>query len=163
MHNRLTEGQSGFVEGFGHLYARYGVSITFGRLFGLLLVSDGPVSLDEIAEILRISKSGASVAARELQRAGVIRRHGTPGSRRILYEAVDDMEPVFTATFTRVRDSLNLLEREEPALAAGRGKKRVRQMRELHEFWLEESEGIMDRWRRRLRAERTSEHGRNGR
>jgi hypothetical protein len=64
-----------------------------------------------------------------------------------VYEAVDDMEPIFTATFTRVRDSLALLEREEPTLAEGRGKKRARQMRELHEFWLQESQGILDRWR----------------
>jgi DNA-binding transcriptional regulator GbsR (MarR family) len=146
---KLGKAQRGFVEGFGHLYARYGVSITFGRLFGLLLVSDGPLSLDEIADDLGISKSGASVAARELERAGVIRRHGTPGSRRIAYEAVDDMEPVFNATFTRVRDSLSLLRREEPSLAEGRGKKRVRQMRALHEFWLHESEGVLERWRKR--------------
>jgi predicted transcriptional regulator len=143
---QLTAAERRFVEGFGHLYARYGVSITFGRLFGLLLVSNGPLSLDDIADILGISKSGASVAARELERAGVIKRHGTPGSRRIVYDAVDDMEPVFAATFTRVRDSLALLKREEPTLADGRGKKRVRHMRELHEFWLRESQGILDRW-----------------
>ena len=149
MQNKLNAAQRRFVEGFGHLYARYGVSITFGRLFGLLLVSDGPLSLDDIADMLGISKSGASVSARELERAGVIRRHGTPGSRRIVYEAVDDMEPVFNATFTRVRDSLSLLKREEPTLAEGRGKKRVRQMRALHEFWLQESEGVLERWRKR--------------
>src|SRR6202023_1662651 len=123
--DKVSEAQRGFIEGFGHLYARYGVSITFGRLFGLLLVSNGPLSLDDIADILGISKSGASAAARELERAGVIKRHGTPGSRRIVYDAVDDMEPVFAATFTRVRDSLALLKREEPTLADGRGKKRV--------------------------------------
>jgi len=145
----VNKAQRGFVEGFGHLYARYGVSITFGRLFGLLLVSDGPLSLDDIADILSISKSGASVAARELERAGVIKRHGTPGSRRIVYEAVDDMEPTFTATFMGVRDSLNLLKREETSLAEGKGKHRVREMRELHEFWLRESEGILERWRNR--------------
>jgi len=146
---KLGKAQRGFVEGFGHLYARYGVSITFGRLFGLLLVSDGPMSLDEIADTLGISKSGATVSARELDRAGDILRHGTPGSRHIAYEAVDDMEPVFNATFTRVRDSLSLLRREEPSLTDGRGKKRVRQMRALHEFWLHESEGVLERWRKR--------------
>lgn len=147
--DKLSEAQRGFVEGFGHLYARYGVSIRFGRLFGLLLVSDGPLSLDDIADTLGISKSSASVAARELERAGIIKRHGTAGSRRIVYEAVEDMGPIFTATFTRVRDSLVLLKVGEPALAEGRGKKRVRLMRKLHEFWLQESEGIMERWRRR--------------
>lgn len=138
-----------FCDEFGQVFARYGLTLTFGRVFGLLLLSDDPLSLDEIAAWLNVSKSGTSVAARELERLGVARRLGTPGSRRIRYEANDDLEPVFEAQFARVRDQLGALQRADGLVARGRAKERLRQMKELHEFWLHESGGIMDRWRRR--------------
>jgi hypothetical protein len=78
----LDERRRRFIDDFGRLYARYGLSLTFGRVFGLLLISDDPLSLDAIARALAVSKTGAHVAARELQTAGVARRIGVPGSRR---------------------------------------------------------------------------------
>src|SRR5256712_11578888 len=95
-----------------------------GRVFGLLLASDVPLTLDEIAETLGISKSGASVAARDLERVGVVRRLGTPGSKRVLYEATDEMESTFTGTFARVRDSLRAMQRTETLLRPGRATRR---------------------------------------
>lgn len=133
----------------GHLYARYGLALTIGRVFGLLLASDQPLSLDEIAAHLGVSKSGASVAARDLERVGVVHRMGTQGSRRVLYEATETMESTFTATFARVRDSLNVMKRTQSALPPGKARQRMNQMVEVHEFWLKESDGIVERWRRR--------------
>lgn len=137
------------AEDVGQTYSRYGLSLTVGRVFGLLLASDEPVSLDDIAAQLTISKSGASVAARDLERVGVARRLGTPGSRRVVYEATDTMETTFDATFARIRDSLNMIERAEALLPAGHARKRLRLLRDVHEFWLREIDGIKDRWRRR--------------
>ncbi len=142
----LTESQLCFVEDLGQTYARYGVSLTFGRLMGLLLVSEGMLSLDEIAGRLGISKSGASVTARELERAGVVRRIATPGSRRIFYEATDDMEPMFSAQIARIRDAMGVFKRAEPHLTDGRGGRRMRRVLELHEFWIEETKDIWARW-----------------
>jgi DNA-binding transcriptional regulator GbsR (MarR family) len=148
----LTEVQRCFVEELGQVYARYGLALSFGRVFGLLLVSDEPVSLDEIAVKLGMSKTGASVTARELERAGIARRLGMAGTKKILYEAGDEMDPIFSAMFARIRASLDILRRAEPALARGRAQERLRNMWELHEFWLREADGIMERWRRRSRA-----------
>ncbi|HKF75844.1 MAG TPA: transcriptional regulator [Candidatus Dormibacteraeota bacterium] len=147
MQGGLTNVQRRFVDELGQLYARYGLALSFGRVFGLLLVSDEPVSLDEIAVKLSMSKTSASVTARELERAGVARRLGMAGTRRILYEAGDEMDPVLSAMFARIRASLDILRRAEPALASGRAQERLRTMKELHEFWLREADGIMERWR----------------
>ncbi len=133
----------------GRTYAKYGLALSVGRVFGLLLASNEPLSLDEIAETLDISKSGASVAAREMELVGVVRRLGTPGSRRVLYEATDEMESTFNATFARVRDSLNAMNRAESLLGPGTAKRRMKEMVAVHQFWLRESEGIIGRWRRR--------------
>lgn len=138
-----------FVDGVGSLLSRYGLAATLGRVFALLLISDGALSLDEIAAWLGASKSGTSVAARDLERLGLVRRHLTRGSRRILYEASDDMMPIFEAQFARIREQRRLLEAGETLVAPGRASERVRSMLELHDFWLSESAGIIERWRGR--------------
>jgi len=147
-----VDGQLQIADDIGRLYARYGLALSIGRVFGLLLASDGPPSLDEIAIALGISKSGASVAARDLERVGVVHRLGTPGSKRVLYEATDEMESTFTGTFARVRDSLNAMKRAQSHLGPGKARRRMKEMVEVHEFWLRESTGILDRWRRRRQS-----------
>jgi len=146
---QFDEARRTFIEDFGQLFARYGLAPTFGRVFGLLLMSDQPLSLDNIAGQLRVSKSGVSVATRDLERLGVARRSGSPGSRRVLYEAADNMEPIFEAQFTRIRQSLAIIQRGTGLLPGERAGRRLDRMRELHQFWLEESQGILERWRAR--------------
>ena len=143
-----------FVDELGQLYARYGMSLTFGRTFGLLLITDDPLSLEQIAAQLGASKTGVSVATRELERLGLARRLGARGSKRVLYEASETMEPLFEAQFARIRESLAVLIRGAAILAPGRAKTRVSEMRELHEFWLHEAGGIMARWRQRRASRR---------
>jgi DNA-binding transcriptional regulator GbsR (MarR family) len=148
----LNEERRRFIDDLGQLYARYGISVTFGRVLALLLLSDEPLSLDEIATDLEVSKSAVSVATRDLERVGVARRLGRPGSRRALYEAADDMVPTFQAQFTRVRQSLPIFQRAEQLVKQGRARRRMQELIELHEFWLAESEQMIDRWRRRGRS-----------
>jgi hypothetical protein len=62
------------------------------------------------------------------------------------------MEPIFEGQFARIRVSLDILRRAGAGLAPGPAKERMREMIELHEFWLRESDGIVDRWRRRSEA-----------
>jgi DNA-binding transcriptional ArsR family regulator len=150
----LSEPQRRFVDDLGHLYARYGIPVTFGRVFALLLLSDEPISLDDLAARLEVSKSAVSVTTRDLERVGIVRRLTRPGSRRVLYEANDDMMPIFEATFARVRLSVPVLQQADPLLRPGRAKRRLREMLELHAFWLAEAQGIVDRWRRRRRVAR---------
>jgi hypothetical protein len=59
------------------------------------------------------------------------------------------METTFTATFARVRDALSAMQRAESLLGPGRARRRMKEMVEVHEFWLRESTGILERWRRR--------------
>lgn len=140
-----------FIDDLGHLYARFGLSVTFGRAFGLLVLSDTPVSLEDLAAQLAVSKSAVSVAARELERVGIVRRSTSPGSRRVLYEANDDMVPLFAAMIARLQLSLPVFHAAEPLTDSGPAARRLRDLIELHEFWLSESDGIVERWRQRKR------------
>ena len=140
-----------FVDALGHLYGHFGLSLTFGRAFALLLLLDQPISLDELAQQLEVSKSAVSVATRDLERAGVAHRVTQPGSRRVLYEASDDLVPIFQAQFTRIRQSLPVFQAAVGLPTPGRAAQRLRDVIELHEFWLAEADGILQRWHRRAR------------
>jgi predicted transcriptional regulator len=145
----LSPAQRRFVDDIGQAFARYGLPLTIGRVFGLLLINNEPLSLDEMAAQLKVSKTGTSVAARDLERIGVVRRLATPGSRRILYEADDNMEPIVEAQFARMRYMLTLLQRSDGIAPPGRALQRMRNLQELYEFSLRESDSILERWRER--------------
>ena len=146
---RSNEARIEVADSVGRTYAKYGLPLSIGRVFGLLLASDEPMSLDEIAETLGISKSGASVAARDLERVGGVHRLGATGSKRVFYEATDRMETTFDATFVRIRDALETMKRAEAMLGPGKAGRRMKEMVEVHEFWLRELDGIKERWSRR--------------
>lgn len=84
-----------------------------GRMYGYLLLSDAPVTLDRMVADLRIAKSNASVAARMLEQFGNARRHSEPGSKRIYYSAPE----VFAGPFP---SKAELFDRIVRLLAANR-------------------------------------------
>lgn len=62
-----------------------------GRIFGLLIISDSEISLDEIASTLGASKASASVNTRLLEQKGIIDRVSRPGDRRDYYKIASDL------------------------------------------------------------------------
>lgn len=81
----------------GTFFAGYGLAQSLGLVFGYLLMSPEPATLDDIAEHLGISKSGASTTARTLSTFGMVRRVSERGSRRIRYEPIPAMDGLLTS------------------------------------------------------------------
>lgn len=79
-----------FVGRMGHAAETNGLSPIAGRLFAMLLLSDAPRSLDEIAAFLDVSKASVSTEARRLVERGVIERVRRAGDRRDYYELAPD-------------------------------------------------------------------------
>ena len=80
-----------FTEGMGAASATSGVlSQLQGRIFGVLLLEDHALSLDEIAETLQLSKSNISINIRGLVEWHLVRRVSVPNTRRDHYEAASD-------------------------------------------------------------------------
>lgn len=106
-----------FIEKMGRYFEEEGVPRIAGRLFGLLMVSQTPCSLDDVSERLQVSKGSASTNARLLEQWGVAERVTEPGDRRDFYVLAPDM-PVrmlerqvaqiqrFTTRLVAGRDSL---------------------------------------------------------
>src|SRR3989454_2146932 len=80
-----------FIEGMGAASATSGVlSQLQGRIFAVLFLEDHPLSLDDIAEALQVSKSNVSINVRGLIEWHLVRRVSVPNSRRDHYEAASD-------------------------------------------------------------------------
>lgn len=80
------------LEGFAQLADYFGFSKVMGQLYGTLLLSPKPLSLDDMMERLGISKAGVSMNMRTLEHMGMVRqvwlRGG--GGRRKYYAAETD-------------------------------------------------------------------------
>jgi DNA-binding transcriptional regulator GbsR (MarR family) len=62
-----------------------------GRIFGLLLISEGARSLDELACELQVSKGSVSTNARLLEQRGILERICRPADRRDYYQVPPDL------------------------------------------------------------------------
>ena len=85
------EAANEFIEMMGRHLEEEGTARIAGRLLGLLLLSDDPLSLDEAAERLQVSKGSISMNARLLEGWGVAERVTRPGDRRDFYRIVPDL------------------------------------------------------------------------
>jgi DNA-binding transcriptional regulator GbsR (MarR family) len=74
----------------GHAAESNGLSPIAGRLFAMLLLSEAPRSLDDIAAALEVSKASISTEARRLVERGVVERVRHAGDRRDYYELAPD-------------------------------------------------------------------------
>jgi DNA-binding transcriptional regulator GbsR (MarR family) len=104
----LPSGQRAFVEDMGQHMLGWGISRNTGRIYGYLLLQPGPASLDQIAGAIGMAKSGVSLATRQLVQLGLARGIGERGSRRLLYEALPNLEAIYAA---RNAQALDLMER----------------------------------------------------
>ncbi len=79
-----------FIERMGQLYQHDAMPRIAGRMFGLLLLTPEPLSMDEVAELLQVSKASVSANARLLETTHMIGRVTKPGDRRDYYEVTED-------------------------------------------------------------------------
>jgi DNA-binding transcriptional regulator GbsR (MarR family) len=80
-----------FVERMGLALESDGLPRIAGRIFGLLLISEEALSLDELAAELRVSKASVSTNARLLEHRGVLELVSRPADRRDYYRIPRDL------------------------------------------------------------------------
>jgi len=88
---QLNVGVSQFVESMGMLMERYGVPRIGGRIMGLLMLDDKPLSLDDIAGLLSVSRASVSTNLRMTEMSGMAVKVSRPGDRRDYYVGVEDV------------------------------------------------------------------------
>jgi predicted transcriptional regulator len=147
----LDEAERRFIDDLARLLVPWGVPHTAARVYGYLLLSPSPVSLDHLSENLQVSKSSASVAARLLEMYTLVRRHGVRGSRRVLYEASDNYEGMLAAQNRMLASGAELLKAGARSARSGATRARLGEMAEFYEASLEAMESLLRHWRARRR------------
>src|ERR1022692_2069233 len=124
----MTRAQITFIDDMGQLMAGWGIPRTTGRIYAYLLLQRELATPADIAADLGIAKSGASVAARQLAQLGLARAVGQPGSRRILYEALYNLESIFAARARQMNDLVARLRQGARVASGAQGRQRLQAM-----------------------------------
>ena len=148
----MTKASEQFIERVGLSAEADGLTRIAGRLFGALLLSERPRSLDELAEQLGVSKASVSTDARRLLERGIVQRVGKPGDRRDYYQLVPDF--LVRVIRHRVRrwsefHELALEVREADAMQADTVRERLDYIDAIHAFVLTRLDEALREWEAR--------------
>jgi HTH-type transcriptional regulator, glycine betaine synthesis regulator len=141
MHKSLLAVNESTVAGLGRLAHFFGFSDVMGRLYGTLLLHPEPLSLDDLADGLEISKGSVSMNMRALERWGMANEVWVRGERKKYYVAESDFWKVIRSVLSgremrEVQVALQVLGNSVQKLQAAQGDLTAEE-RELAEFYLE--------------------------
>ncbi len=96
--NDLQIVHDSMLDGLGQLADYFGFSTVMGQLFGTLLLSAEPLSLDDMTARLGMSKASVSTNMRSLERMGMVRQVWVRGGsgRRKYYQVETDFWQIFS-------------------------------------------------------------------
>ncbi len=90
MEDNLTQARENFILGMSRISAFWGFPKAMGAIFGALYLSPTPVSLDELAEQVNVTKGAVSTNVRSLERLGMVHKFDRIGERKDYYTAETD-------------------------------------------------------------------------
>jgi DNA-binding transcriptional regulator GbsR (MarR family) len=85
MNNKMTPMIESFVFHFGEMGSLWGFNRTVGQIYALLVLSKSPVSANDIAETVGISRGNVSMGLKELKSWQLLRTLHKPGDRKDYY------------------------------------------------------------------------------
>ena len=146
----LTPKLERFVLHFGEMGSRWGVNRSVGQIYALLFVSQRPLNADEIAEMLRFSRSNVSMGLKELQSWRLVRLVHQTGDRRDYFESPRDVWEIFRIlveekrkreidpTLTLLREALLEPAQDEQDRYAQQRQREMLELIELATGWFDE-------------------------
>jgi DNA-binding transcriptional regulator GbsR (MarR family) len=96
----LSRARVDMIDSAGRLSQFIGLPRSTGQIYGLLYLSPTPLSLDDIVELLGISKASASTGTRQLTSLRAIRQIWVPGARRDHFQAEPDVAALVRIGYT---------------------------------------------------------------
>lgn len=84
----LTPNLTSFVMHFGEMGSRWGFNRTVGQMYALLVISAEPLTANDIAETLNISRGNVSMGLKELQSWQLVQVSHQPGDRKDYFRAI---------------------------------------------------------------------------
>ena len=88
----FKEAKNKFVQTWGALGSQWGINKTMAQIHALLMVSNEPVSMEDIMEELQISRGNASMNLRGLMDWGIVYKEYKAGERKEFFTAEKDLD-----------------------------------------------------------------------
>ena len=154
---KLSPGVQSFIEKIGDYFTQFCLSRVAGRLLGLVMVVDRPLTLDDMAAALSVSRASVSTNIRMIKAVGFVDQVTIPRDRRDYYQfSADPWEARLRSNLVTAdmfgalaRRGLAAINEEQDGLARAH----LDDMLDFCEFMIEEERGRLQRWRER-RAKR---------
>jgi DNA-binding transcriptional regulator GbsR (MarR family) len=90
MDTKLSEARENFIQGMSRISHFWGFPKAMGAIYGAVYLSPEPASLDELVELVGVSKGAVSTNIRALERLGMVQKHLRLGDRKDYYVAETD-------------------------------------------------------------------------
>lgn len=155
---------SKFIESLGRYFESYGIPRIGGRMMGLLLATEEPLSAENISAMLKVSRASVSTNLRMLLQLGWAEKASFPGDRTTYYvfpengfEKTLAIEVQAIGTLKRFVDQgLNALPKGDSA------RDRLEAMANWADFLIEVWQKALIEWRERQGSaisDQSSDHG----
>lgn len=93
---KLKEAKQKFIDSWGTFGTKWGINRTMALVHGLLLVSDDPITTEDIMDHLKISRGNANMNVRALVDWGLVQKINIAGERMEYFEAEKDIHKAAT-------------------------------------------------------------------
>lgn len=88
-----------FIQMIAKNMTLYGITPSVGRLYGMLYFSEEPMTLDDLRDALKMSKTSMSTGVRALAEMNMVEPAYRKGVRKDLYQSEEDWYKSFTSLF----------------------------------------------------------------
>jgi DNA-binding transcriptional regulator GbsR (MarR family) len=142
-----------FIERLGRLIESEGLPRTAGRMLGLLMISGEPLSIDDVAEELRVSRASVSTNGRLLESLDIAKRVTKPGDRRDYIQISDDpCSSLLSLGVRRLNDMRRAVREMRTAgsqvRAATPMRQRLERMEKFYDLAISKAESVLSAWKR---------------
>jgi DNA-binding transcriptional regulator GbsR (MarR family) len=141
-----------FIERLGRLAEGEGLPRIAGRMMGLLMIAGGPLSIDELADQLKVSRASISTNGRLLESLAIAGRVTKAGDRRdYLQIGADPSSSLLSLGLRRLRDMRHAV--REMRLAASNSRteqstrERLQRMERFYDLAIEGAEAVLSSWK----------------
>ncbi len=140
----LSSWETAVIDLFLNAATSVGLPKSVGQIYGLLFCRDEPLAMDEIMELLSVSKGSASQGLRSLRQLGAVKSQFLPGQRKEHFVAEirlrklvsgflkEQTEPHLEKGKARLNHLQELVDATEDRNSAERGRKRTNVLASWH-------------------------------
>jgi DNA-binding transcriptional regulator GbsR (MarR family) len=148
--NTQTHVEQAFIEQMGATLEAQGFPRLAGQVFALLMLADTPLTLEEIADELRISSGSVSANTRLLESLDLVQRFAPRGERRVRHRVHDDPLPrLLAGTILRLGKLSSIIRQTRSQLPASRRAtaKRLKGFEEAFDLFMKSLRELLERQR----------------